>query len=544
MANPHICNDKCFELNKLRIKFELFCFICNKKSNPRCFNINKQIKENDNTVFLCFKCIIRIKETFKNQNRKSNTRNSILTQPHSSKNTVINGNIKDTRIDEILHKLNKLNDKFNNTSENSIYDTMNNKLVNLMSTIDNTFSLLTKVDSKIDSVATINEIKNANKNICDVFSEKIDVLSENLNSASANELFTHNSLIDWSMKADNSIHNDLRRLSVAQNCSIGDNILDVIKNHEKSTWESIDNLNKNIINIGNELNGKINLNTSQLNSIYEIDESIATRMTSLHEILEPVVLITKNYHLNLNSIESTSRGYNINKSNEDSSTMDKQCKEAMTQSKKSKNVMQKRQMPNLSGVELIACNNHQDLNDDNTSSILNSTQQLETMFFHATNTCAADSHESRDIYINTTNNFQSNTHNNQHSSFSSVVQSSNSGNNTNYCSLYLSRLQINTTAEDIFNYIKANGIHDTSDIQLFKLIKMNANISNYTFISYKIETTTDIAAILISKDFWPSNCIIKEFISKARRPKIASLRDIQSKSTENFPINHQNQKET
>lgn len=100
----------------------------------------------------------------------------------------------------------------------------------------------------------------------------MDKLNDGLSTSITNEYYTHNSLIDWPLRADNSINNDHQRYSAIENCSqncfLSDNILDIIKNHEKTTWESIDIMNKNISKINHELNNKIDINTSKLDEIY------------------------------------------------------------------------------------------------------------------------------------------------------------------------------------------------------------------------------------------------------------------------------------
>lgn len=100
--------------------------------------------------------------------------------------------------------------------------------------------------------------------------------------------------------------------------------------------------------------------------------------------------------------------------------------------------------------------------------------------------------------------------------------------------LYLTRLPIDITDEDIFHYIKEKGITDTNNIKLSKLVKKNTDLTSLTFISFKIDTTDSIAKVFTSKDFWPDKCVIKKFVQKktqhtrksnANIPTIASVRN-------------------
>lgn len=465
MASKHICADSCFDGVKLRNKQPINCFSCIKKFNPKCFNINIQLKDSDNIVFLCCKCISSFKEYSKN--RKSTSRNSFnsqiaskntqsllhlnntaVQQPNnqSETNNLAILNDIDTRLNAILGKLTSLND--NSIAEKS--ENIDTKISKLTSTIDNTYNLLSKVDCKMNKMSTSEEIKSATKNICGSFAEYTEALNQNLNSATSNELFTHNSIIDWSMRADNSINMDFRRHSIVQNCSIGDNIVEIIKSHEKSTWESIDELNKKLTTIGNDLNNKIDTNTSKLSELHSLTID-GYGSENFHVMEKPKDAIAQ---LN-NNIETA-------------------------ETFKSK---QKRQMPTPSDVELES------------TAILNVNDSDSTTPIHTIDSGQASGNET------------------SHSTLSKKYKIQNNQVN-NIKSLHLSNLDTDTTAEDIFNYITDKGITALDQIQLFKLIRKDTDISLYSFISYKIETTNEIADILLQQDFWPNTCTIKEFINK------------------------------
>lgn len=473
MASNHICADSCFDGVKLRNKRPINCFSCIKKFNPKCFNINIQLKDTDNIVFLCGKCISTFKEYSKN--RKSTSRNSfnsqitsknaqpllhlnnIAVQPNNqceSNNVTILNDI-DTRLNAILDKLTSLN-------KNSIAEKAEKIDINiskLTSTIDNTYNLLSKVDCKMNKMSTSEEIKSATKNICGSFAEYTETLNKNLNSGTSNELFTHNnhdSLIDWSMKIDSSINTDLRRHSIIQNCTIGDNILDVIRNHEQTTWESIDTLNRNLSAIGNDLTNKIDSNTSTLNQLCTLSNGNGG----------------ENFHVMEKLKDAIAQLNNTNKISPETSKL-----------------KQKRQMPTLSDMELesaVICKDA--FNSSNESSEI--------------------------IDIDATDSIDEN--NSQHIKKKQI-------NNLNR-EFHLSKFDSTTTSDDILNYLHSKGIiTDNKNIRVIALIRKNEDFSSYSFISFKIETTNEIAEVILRKNFWPSLCIIKDFIRKNTTPKITSL---------------------
>lgn len=86
--------------------------------------------------------------------------------------------------------------------------------------------------------------------------------------------------------------------------------------------------------------------------------------------------------------------------------------------------------------------------------------------------------------------------------------------------LYLSRLACHTTVSTIENYMRQRGI-ELNNVCVTSLFPKNRELSTLSFISFKIDTTTDTAKILKESSFWPAGCLIKDFVRKA--PKIANL---------------------
>lgn len=80
--------------------------------------------------------------------------------------------------------------------------------------------------------------------------------------------------------------------------------------------------------------------------------------------------------------------------------------------------------------------------------------------------------------------------------------------------LYLSKLPVNLCETDIRNYIMAKGITNVEEMKITKLVKKDADLSSFSFISFKIDVNDSAYPKLIDKAFWPKQCLIKEFVQK------------------------------
>lgn len=82
--------------------------------------------------------------------------------------------------------------------------------------------------------------------------------------------------------------------------------------------------------------------------------------------------------------------------------------------------------------------------------------------------------------------------------------------------LHLSNLNPNTTTAQILEHIK--NVRDIyvspGELRVFKLTKKNQDVSKLKFVNFKIECCDRLARCLTSSGFWPSQCTIKPFIRK------------------------------
>lgn len=90
--------------------------------------------------------------------------------------------------------------------------------------------------------------------------------------------------------------------------------------------------------------------------------------------------------------------------------------------------------------------------------------------------------------------------------------------------IWLGRLHRDTTEDEILAYIKDElGIVNADQLQVRKLVKKDRDISEYSFISFKIGCSTEIFKELLDVNEWPTNCNIREFSSDAGQPEGARI---------------------
>lgn len=80
--------------------------------------------------------------------------------------------------------------------------------------------------------------------------------------------------------------------------------------------------------------------------------------------------------------------------------------------------------------------------------------------------------------------------------------------------LYVSRFKTHITTSHIQQYLKNNGIQIDHNIVITPLINPKRDLKMLSFISFKIDTTDNIAEVITSENFWPRGCLIKDFIHR------------------------------
>lgn len=80
--------------------------------------------------------------------------------------------------------------------------------------------------------------------------------------------------------------------------------------------------------------------------------------------------------------------------------------------------------------------------------------------------------------------------------------------------IYISRFPTTTTCEDIEHYIAQRITVDRETLKIHRLTKKHQDITELTFLSFKIETSKTIASSLLKNVFWPTHVVVKSWKRK------------------------------
>ena len=84
---------------------------------------------------------------------------------------------------------------------------------------------------------------------------------------------------------------------------------------------------------------------------------------------------------------------------------------------------------------------------------------------------------------------------------------------TKYKWFHVSKFRADTDPNLLINHIASKTKIPLNQIKCFKLIKMNANISELKFVNFKISVPSHMLMIAMDKQIWPNTVQIKKFVS-------------------------------
>lgn len=89
-------------------------------------------------------------------------------------------------------------------------------------------------------------------------------------------------------------------------------------------------------------------------------------------------------------------------------------------------------------------------------------------------------------------------------------------------SVWISRFHPETTPDEIENYITEHTeAKDKTKFKCVKLVKKDQDVTQMSFVSFKIDTTPEVFDILINPENWPQNKSVREFIRMSPpKPKL------------------------
>lgn len=95
-------------------------------------------------------------------------------------------------------------------------------------------------------------------------------------------------------------------------------------------------------------------------------------------------------------------------------------------------------------------------------------------------------------------------------------------------SIRIAGLHPSVTVEQMNDYVLENTpLNDKSKFRCKMLVKSGQDLSNLTFISFKIDVAADDFAAIVNPDCWPSHVTIREFVH-IQKPKTGDTSTLRS----------------
>lgn len=500
----------------------------------------------------CDKILINDKAPINNQVETPSTSTFL---PQNNKNNVNNTNVQITSLNESISNdiskndqiINLLTTLIKSTNENSQQlnqkldefvsktkndDTVSSRFVDTISsdkveshdsspvkntTIENIFKLVLKLDDKLSKVHSIDDEKKSLQQIVSLIDTKHN---NHLNNAhmtkNLRNLALNNSCVEnWSMNNESlseSINSFAGRPSLTIRQSIDDDILDLMKSSEKTTWDTLDILTYEIKSLKEliELQSGKNISAQKLQSpvinainldgsLFESDDNDNVNDLNVSQLNDNTLNTREKMVIDaMSSLDiDPSTSSTINKFNDDSPHTPSQYSS--------------QQINNNSHPVFPSNASRVDLNDPS-NVLLTSNATMST----------PQESEQTNIFSNSDLVFELN---NNHSYIDSNQNSQKAQPSANR-ELYVSKFRNHITTEDILSYIKSKSNLRTDDFKVFRLTKRNQEISTLSFVSFKIETSASNAEILLNRDFWPRECFIKDFVNKSSKNKQNVVSDL------------------
>lgn len=416
--------------------------------------------------------------------------------------------------------------------------------------IDNMYSLLIKANDKIGKLHTEHHEKASMLTLSSLL-EKISQSVDNTSQPSKLNNIDVSKMHEWSMQFDSnndSINVTTGRPSILVQQSIDDDILTILRNSEARTWDTLDRLSSVVGDIQNDIkkfmsqndssssyesnNGHSNLRDQQISSplIDSIKIDTLQQIQNKCDNIERNVnsLVTRAFPSSLEEITSnnTFNHTSLRTTQSSQQSLDDFSSISSFQEQDGTNAV------HVAGIPLSMSSNDMLLNDvqDNVRSS-DETDAARTagisslIATSAGSQPSASSHNATDWFsnsilmqeLNTSNNAVELSRNDEFDVNSQPAIRNDSGSSRRLPhQFHLSRISTNTTTDMIYEHIRNNGISDTTNIKVTKLVPLNRDISTLSFISFKIDTTDDIANIINTPKFWPRNCKWKVFVPKTR----------------------------
>lgn len=218
------------------------CFGCNQKFYIKCFGVDHQLllklNSSDSCVrFVCGNCLVK--------------------QKRKSLSTPINESIS-----EDSHQLNKnIEDllRLMQTPENCY---QNNRIVNDNKednniAIDNIYKLLLKTTDKINEIHTKDNESKSLSTIVNLIDKKLEDFKNMMTATNHgdNDLFDNSKIANWSMQHENINFTPVTkgRNSILVKQTVDNDILEILRNSDKTNWDTLDAIRKELRSQGDTI---------------------------------------------------------------------------------------------------------------------------------------------------------------------------------------------------------------------------------------------------------------------------------------------------
>lgn len=210
----HMCNDKC----KGRSVNTVSCYLCGELFYSKCFQLDTQTQTKINSIDSCLRFICGMCQS----NCNTNKRKSLGSQMNHSQSSV----------------------PLDNGNNNNI----NNNVNKILEILENMYKIMLKIDDKMDKLHSTSNEKDSIQIITNLIDKKLNDINASNVQKRVNGL--NQSLIDnWQMQNDSindSQNFNVGRPSILVQQSIDDDIMQILKNSERITWDTLDLLTSEI----------------------------------------------------------------------------------------------------------------------------------------------------------------------------------------------------------------------------------------------------------------------------------------------------------
>lgn len=528
----HVCNEKC----KGRSNYATNCYSCNKTFYTKCFAIDAQlhtkiIKDNYFIRFICGPC-----QATPKQRRTLSTSSTNIGNPPpvpASSTTISNDTHQlNDNMKLIIDKLSTISSMqtpniSSTTTTTGEDDSINKNINEILTMLNNMYSLTIKSHDKIQKLHTIDNEKDSLK-ILTSSMEKIKndqpKKTDNINLSKLN---------DWSMHFDTmncSLNTSEGRPSLVVQQSLDSDVLSILRNAESRTWDTLDIIMKKL----NDQSTKIDSLLLQNKTENVLETSVALDMCKNFHIASPLVNTidldtTVAQLVSLDIDDASIQQINIADSLTDSlieapqstwnpNTTEKPTKEAIahenyneneneiTQNvpESSKTNGQKSQSTIPSGDGL---GNGCDNDERNQTEIGNESESHRTI---GENEPATDSTD-KSLTSNENIVRQIIDQMDYEDLLGTMIQPTTHKTNN----FHISPFPTSRNEEHIKEFLTRKGIPNEA-FEIKRLVGHKYNMSTLTFVSFKVSCTEEYANKISAADFWPETIKISPFTPREK----------------------------